>query len=358
MILDLTIQQNIYYVLGCFAGSFLIAFFIFPSFIKELERNNIVDVPDHRKIHEKNVPGLGGVVVFLAMIIAVGFSLPMEELSKHRLFLGSLVLVFIVGIRDDIIPLRPSLKLLSQIIPVFIVFWLEDIRITSLYSVWNIEFGFILSALITCFTVVIVTNSFNLIDGIDGLLGSLSLVSIGAYATYFYVTDNFFYTFVLVALAGSIIAFLIFNWSPAKIFLGDNGALIIGFILSFVSIVFINDNYNKEVPIFRSSVGTAMCFIAVPLYDMFRIIGLRLRNGRRLMVADKNHMHHLLLDLGLSHHQITILLFLVQASLVLVAFLGKNLAEPYLFGILAVVMFGLNGLIVFRIRRKTQTEKT
>ena len=346
-----------YYIPGILLGAFMVSFFLFPSFIKLLERKNLVDSPDHRKIHERTVPGMGGVIIIISTMITIPFFFGLEELVYFRVFIGALLIMFVVGLRDDIVPLKPIHKLISQLVPILIVIFFFDIRIESLYTMGDIMFPTWFQVLLTAFTMVIITNSLNLIDGVDGLSGSLSMLSLCAFATIFYLTGQTYFAFLLIALSGAILGFLVFNWSPARIFMGDNGALFIGFILSCSAILFLRENGQPHKLHFNGAVGTALAFIAVPLYDMFRIIILRLLSGKKLMSPDKNHIHHLLLDLGLNHARVTLILFTLQAIIIVIALLGKSWPDWIIFTLLAVILFGFNGIILLMGRRKSKTQE-
>ncbi len=347
---------NWYYIPGILVVSFLISLFAYPSYIKLLEKKKLLDVPDHRKIHKRSVPSMGGVVMILGMLITIIFFFPIEQLLEFRFFIGGLMIMFIVGLRDDLVPFRPALKLISQLVPIMIVIFFFDIKLESFYSLSEIVLPLWIQVSLTAFTMVIIINSFNLIDGVDGLAGSLSLTSLTAFATLFFLQGNTFFALLLLAMGGSILGFLAFNWAPAKIFMGDNGALFIGFILACSSILFIRE--ATVAGIFEGVIGTALALMAVPLYDMFRIIFLRIFLRKRLMKADRNHIHHKLLDLGFSHAQVTMTLFSVQAFIIFLTLMLNHWPDWAIFSLLAVILFGLNGILFLVSNIKTKTQKS
>lgn len=351
-------DNSVFYIPGIILVAFLVSLFSFPSFIKLLERKNLGDVPDHRKIHSQKIPNMGGAVIVISMMITVIFFFPIEQLLEYRFFIGGLLIMFIVGLRDDLVPLRPFLKMMSQVVPILIVIFFFDLKLESFYSLADIQFPLWFQIALTIFTMIIITNSFNLIDGVDGLSGTLSLLSIAAFSTVFYFSGNTFFAYLLMALGGAILGFLVFNWSPAKIFLGDNGALFIGFVLSCSAILFIRENAISSQVQYTGSVGTALAILAVPLYDMFRIIVLRLVNRRGLMQPDRNHIHHLLLECGITHGQVTMTLFSLQALLILTVLIGSGWSDWTIIIILGVAMLGFNGILTLICHRKAKTQKS
>ena len=336
---------------GYILSSFVLAILIFPLFIKMLYRKQILDKSDERKLHERDVPLLGGFPVIISTMLTTLFFFPFDVLIELRYFFGTLFLMFLVGLRDDLLPLNPFVKFISQVIPCILVYFLLDTHIDSLYTLFPLEFPFWFSIFITVFTLLIIINSFNLIDGIDGLAGSLTLISVSAFATYFYFSGNEYLAYLLYSYAGAMLGFLIFNWAPARIFMGDTGSLFSGFLLGCSAIWFINANSEQELPYFQASIGTAMCFIAVPLFDTFRIIFYRIYKGKSPMSPDRQHIHHILLRLNFSHQKITLVFSILQLSLIGMSIAARNLGDLWVMGLLAFVLFSLLGLVLFSLPR-------
>ncbi len=335
-------------------SAFIISTLLFPLFIRMLKRWDLYDPRDAHKIHDRDVPTLGGIAVVLSGILIIFFYMPWEVISEFKFLIGSLFIMFVAGLRDDILPLTPWVKIVGQLIPCIIVFFTFDIQLNSFYSLWDISIHWLPALLLTCFTIIIITNSFNLIDGIDGLAGSLSIISLSVFAVELHLSGNENFSYLIAAFIGAQLGFLIFNWAPAKIFMGDTGALFYGFLLSCAAIIFINSNYHHPNSSFSGTVATAMCFLGVPLFDTFRIILHRIKSGRSPLSADQDHIHHMLLKLGLNHSQITLSFVSVQILVVAMAYLAKGLNDWILFIMLGILYFGLLYWIKSKLKAKAK----
>lgn len=239
-----------------------------------------------------------------------------------------LIIPFVIGLFDDLIQLTPSAKLIAQLLTATLIFFVADIRLDSFYGLAeNIAFASPVSYLATVATVVLITNSLNLIDGIDGLAASFSFVACMTFGSWFYFTGEYPYAILCLSLAGAILAFLFQNWEPSNIFMGDTGSLVIGTVLSVVTIHFMHQNYildSTHRMKFESSIGTAICFLILPLTDTIRVMIIRLLRGLSLFQPDKRHIHHALVRMGLSHRQSVCLLILIHILMILLAILLRK----------------------------------
>ena len=339
--------ELIIYLLSAFGISFL----AFPLFIKLMESWKVFEGKDVRKIHTRDVPGLGGVPIVISAILTLLFFFPLEVLGQYKFLIASLFFMFLVGLRDDLLPLRPYVKVVNQIIPCVIVYYLFDIKITSFYSLLEIELPEYIALPLTIFTLIIITNSFNLIDGIDGLAGSLLITSLSILSGWFFVNGNETLSLFLIAFIGATAGFLYYNLPPARIFMGDTGALFSGFLVGCSIILFMNMNHGNTATPFTGVVGTAMSIIGVPLFDTFRIILYRLKSGHSPLSADRNHIHHMLLDIGWKHKHITATYVTLQLITIIIAFQLKEYNDWVLFLMMCLLYFGLLFLVI-RKRRK------
>jgi UDP-N-acetylmuramyl pentapeptide phosphotransferase/UDP-N-acetylglucosamine-1-phosphate transferase len=202
------------------------------------------------------------------------------------------------------------------------------------------------SYFLTIFTIIIISNSFNLIDGIDGLAGTFATLALLCFAAWFYLVGDMNYCILCFSLIGAIIAFLIFNWEPSKIFMGDTGALLIGMMLSIVTIRFINGNYllDSTSPFkFTSSILTAACIIIIPLIDTVRIIIIRLSKRISPLTPDKRHIHHTLVRIGMTHGRAVLLIASIHILFILAALLLMDFSDEILltFVVVAAIVFNL-----------------
>jgi UDP-GlcNAc:undecaprenyl-phosphate/decaprenyl-phosphate GlcNAc-1-phosphate transferase len=325
---------------------------------------NLVDIPGRRKIHKKITPSMGGIAIFCGFFIASLIWIEIPYWKDVKFILVSLFVIFFIGVRDDLVPLSPILKLVGQVMAAALLIFLFDLRLRSFYGLFGIyELLPIVSYMITIFTIIIITNSFNLIDGLDGLAGSLAIVALLAFGIWFFLIGDEVFSIFSFAMLGAILAFLIFNWEPSEVFMGDTGALVIGMMLAILAIHFIDLNYNLPpgTPYkFSASVGTATCFIIIPLVDTSRIIILRLSQRKSPFKPDKSHIHHAIMRLGMSHAKTTVILAITQLLYIGVALFFYKTTDRYLLsgviGLSILLSFVLDRLILKKLAVKELDE--
>ncbi len=322
-------------------ASFLISFLLFPVIIKIFKQLKWFDTPGTHKIHSEFVPSMGGVSILMGSSLALLMALPLQQWITMKYFFISMALMFLIGLRDDVLALSPRQKLFSQFLPVFVLVFLDNVTLVSFYGLIDQgNFSQPVSYLISLFTVIIITNAYNLIDGIDGLAGTVGVLASFFFGTWFYLADQPYLSLIALCICGALMAFLLFNWQPSSIFMGDTGALTVGLILSFFAIRFINHNY--ELPAghlakFNASISTAICVLMVPIFDTFRVILLRLRRMQSPFHADHNHLHHKLLAMGLSHAGAVKWLFSMQLFFIGAALLLKSQSDRVLLPMVIIV---------------------
>jgi UDP-N-acetylmuramyl pentapeptide phosphotransferase/UDP-N-acetylglucosamine-1-phosphate transferase len=206
-------------------------------------------------------------------------------------------------------------------------------------------FGLALSYL----TIIVVINSFNLIDGVDGLAASLGILAMLIFGVYFFAIAQQAYALLAFSMAGSLVAFMIFNHHPAKIFMGDSGSLMIGLVNAILVIKFINvaNTPLVLVPV-PSAVAIGFAVLIVPLLDTLRVFSIRIINGRSPFTPDRNHVHHLLLQRGLSHAAVTFTCVGIDIGFILLAWFGRSLGPSYLLLIMLLLSFTGLGLLYYR----------
>ena len=328
--------------------TFLLTFLMFPVFIKFFKRRNFLDDPGGRKIHTARTPAMGGLPIFIGFCITILIWAPFEVLSETKYVLSALSIMFIIGFRDDLINLRAFQKLFGQILAALIIVTVCDIRLMSLYGLFGIgEIPIALSYILSVFTIIVITNAYNLIDGIDGLAGSVGVIASVFFGTWFFLNDQSSFALISFAFAGGLLAFLNFNWAPSKIFMGDTGSLLIGFFLSIVTIKFIDTNSMLEPSefVFGGSIGTAMAVLILPLADTARIFVKRVAKGKSPMHPDRTHFHHILLRLGCNHAQSTGILVTVNIVFVLLALVLKDFSDAVVIPALLVTVFALGTIL-------------
>ena len=276
---------------------------------------------------------MGGVPIFLgaAFSLFIWFPGPYDE---FKYLIAALMLMFVVGLRDDLVPLPANLKLASQLIPFILLINWGDFKLISLYNIApGVVFPEPVAWIITLFVLIVITNSINLIDGLDGLAGTLGVIIMAFYGIWFMIAGFPQAAYVCFAVIGGLIAFLFFNWQPSRIFMGDTGALTLGLLSAAMTILFINYNYSlaaanpAKLP---NGVAMAVCVMIIPLTDTLRVFIIRISNGRSPFSADKNHLHHLLLRTGLSHSAVVKLFIAVNLLFISLCLAGQSWSTPIL----------------------------
>lgn len=333
------------YFLLAIISAFCVGFLVTPLLIKFLIRMKIGDTPGGRKIHTKFIPSMGGVSIVVAAGVSLGIWGWQFPLPDMRYLLGAIALMFFVGLRDDMVELKASHKLLGQLVAVILVVLVADIRIRDLHGFLgvgelNIYFSYVFSA----FTLLALTNAFNLIDGLDGLAGTMGTIVLSCLGIWFYYQGLGSYALLCFTFLGGILAFLVYNWHPAKIFMGDTGSLTLGFVIGTLVIAFMDRNgalpdgaFFKFTPTYAAGIALMM----FPLYDMGRVFTRRISQGKGPMTPDKSHVHHFLMRMGLKHNQVTLMLAGLQLTLILMVFILKDFSDHLVIPVIGIFAIGL-----------------
>jgi UDP-N-acetylmuramyl pentapeptide phosphotransferase/UDP-N-acetylglucosamine-1-phosphate transferase len=320
-----------------FLTAFAVTYYVIPSIIRIATEKGLTDEPGERRSHTISTPSLGGIGIFAGTLFSVIAWIPYQLFGGLQYILCSCIVIFLIGVKDDIIPSRPAKKLGGQIFAAFILVYAADVRLTSLYGIFGItELSLVASYFLSIFTIIVIINAFNLIDGVNGLTGVISIVAATGFGAWFFLADHPEYSILASALIGSTVAFLKYNWTPAKIFMGDTGSLLLGLLMSVLTLKFIE--FHLEVApdqFFYMPAGPAAAIgaLIVPLFDTLRVFITRLARGRSPLQPDRNHIHHLLIDLGLNHVQTTLVL-----GTIAVLFIGLAVALQSLGNMVSVLM--------------------
>jgi UDP-N-acetylmuramyl pentapeptide phosphotransferase/UDP-N-acetylglucosamine-1-phosphate transferase len=274
------------------------------------------------------VPTLGGIGFFISLMLVIGVSGAIQDSKTLIILSGGLTLLFFIGLKDDIFMLAPVKKFLGQLIASTLLITLADLRIIGFSNLLSVEtLPYWVSIAFTVFVFILIINAVNLIDGINGLAGSIGLMASLVFAIIFYLTNNWIPATLAVALAGALVPFLRLNMLKPKIFMGDTGSMILGFMLAFFTISFINQSQSSPEAIFHNSVPVMVeAILFFPLLDTLRIFMIRIFVHKTSpFKADRNHIHHRLLDLGHSHIRSTTLIVLMNLGIITLALAIKNL---------------------------------
>ncbi len=327
-----------------------------PAVIALAKKTGAVDKPDARKVHKKPVPRIGGAAIFLGFMSAIILTAIMAKFQGEMLFevIGLIVsgtLMFLVGIVDDYKNLPAKVKLLGQIVAAAVLVLAFDVRIdfiTDPFGDYIYLEWFAVPA--TLFWLVGITNTVNLIDGLDGLAAGVSLIAAG---TIFLVAmeQNFFLiTILTAALAGAAFGFLFYNTNPARIFMGDSGSLFLGFMLAGISVIGATKSTTTIALI------VPILALGLPILDTTFAIVRRYRGGQPIFKPDKGHLHHRLLNLGFSQRQAVFLMYLFSAILGLSAIVLTEVSGKFAILILGLMLvsifYGAKKLGVLRLANR------
>ncbi len=340
-------------ILLCISIAFTITYLSIPVIIFVAKSKKLYDVPDARKIHNTPVPSLGGLGIFAGFIMAALTIVNFSEAPDFQYFFAAFFVIFFLGLKDDILDITPIKKFIGQVGAAFLIIYKGNIQIQSMHGFLGIEqLPPLFSLIFTYLTIIVIINSFNLIDGVDGLAGSLALMAAIVFGIYFYKVNMQPYAILSFATAGSLVAFLIFNFQPAKIFMGDTGSLLLGIINAILVIKFINVANLPDVKIpVSASPAVGFSILMIPLLDTLRVFGIRIGHRRSPFSPDRNHIHHILLDMGLSHRTITITLVGVNLIFIILVYMLRSIDCTWLILGIFTIFFSVIGMLYYSRRR-------
>lgn len=344
-------------MLFIFLLSLFIVVFSIPPIIKVAFEKRLFDHPtEGRKVHKKIIPNLGGIAIFTAFLFSSSMFIPASALPQGNLLIGAGLILFMTGLKDDIVGLAPPVKFIAQFLSAFIVAGLADLRISNLHGVFGFfELNYFFSVILSVFFIVGIVNAFNLIDGIDGLAGSLGLVFSITYAYIFFKSGDQGWALLSISLCGALLGFLFYNLTPARIFMGDSGSLVTGFLASIFSLKFLESSAGHVVQVGPVGITLSICLVIailiIPIFDTLRVFTLRIMARKSPFTADSNHVHHRLLFLGLSHVQATFVLALCNVFIIMCTLSLNELSPTQLLVFLGVTVMAMNGLLTLYTKR-------
>ena len=309
--------------------SFIIGFIGMPIVIRIAKTKGLVVRPNKRMSHTGDVPNIGGLnICFSFMLTYLLFEY--DQLNQSQFFLIGLFAIMAVGFIDDILVLTPTAKLLGEALAGIALVGFADLRITHLHGIFGIEeIGTIPSYALSLFVLIAIINAVNLIDGIDGLASGLGMLYCLFFAVYFGLAGDVVWSILAICMIGSLAVFFIYNvfGHREKIFMGDSGSLLLGYLLTVLVFHFCEVNAYHQVPEWlhmSAAPAVAICVLTVPLFDTIRVSLTRIKQHRSPFKPDKNHIHHLLLRTGLNHIQTTCVLLSISLLFIGLAVLGRN----------------------------------
>lgn len=346
-----------------FIGGFLITYLTIPKIIGVVEYRRLMDDPNKRSSHINRTPTLGGIAFFYCLIFALFFIKDRAVFDETIYIIPGLTILFIIGLKDDLVVLSPGSKLVAQTLAIAFVLANNSFVIESLNGFLNIyEIPYFLYLVIAGFVMLVIINSYNLIDGIDGLASIIGIVIMVIYTTIFYLSGEYFFALLSITMNACLMAFFGFNISSdKKIFMGDTGSLIVGFIISILTLKFLAlkpDSYEGLPFLLENAPLIAISILIVPLFDTARVFALRLANKKSPFSPDRNHIHHILIDFwGLSHKQASFIIgcfnILFVVLFIILGSKAKNLGMVIM--LVAIIIF--LGYIFFKYNYNFTTLK-
>ncbi|WP_256003234.1 MraY family glycosyltransferase [Pedobacter deserti] len=340
-----------------FLTSLLVVAFAIPPVITVAFRKRLFDSPSElRKVHKRIVPNFGGIAIFTGFLFSSAFFIPTSLLPEANLLMAAGLILFMTGLKDDVVGLSPTIKFAAQFANAFIIAVVANLRIENLHGLFNLyELNYYASVTLTVLFIVGVVNAYNLIDGIDGLAASLGVMFSLLFAYFFYRSGELGWAYLSISLTGALIGFLFFNVTPARIFMGDSGSLMIGFLAAVLSLKLLNTLEGQAVFAgtvrITSDIALVLAMLIVPIFDTLRVFTLRILKNSSPFTADSNHLHHRLLFLGLSHMQSTLILVVLNTLFIIVAIALQDLGNTQLTSLIVLCILSVNGLLSLYIER-------
>ena len=330
---QLTSRPEIY-LLGIFLANLITTFLLIPRIRNTTLKYGYIDTPDARSSHQNTVPTFGGIAFYISLILTL-FMLQKEYDNTIIItLLVSISILFFTGFKDDLRNSSPKAKLFGQLLAVSLLMLHSEFYISSLHGLFGIyEMPPIIGVPFSVFLFISIINAYNLIDGIDGLASMVGIVAAFSFGVLFYHLDLYFYTGICVAIISMLFAYLRFNFSTKKkIFMGDTGSLTIGFVLGILGMRLMTLDFETVslIGIPRSGILLlVLTILIVPTFDVSRVIFIRLIKKMSISSPDRNHIHHILIDAGLTHKKASLLLGFVNIFLVGMMYFSIKLIGLY-----------------------------
>lgn len=314
-------------ILSAFILGIGLVYYSIPIIVRISHDKHLFDVPNERKVNKKTIPNLGGIALFTGITLATLLSISNSTFPEFRYILSGMIILFFIGIKDDILIISAHKKFAAQILSALILIILGDIRFTNLHGILGFhEISYAFSVVFSLISVVAIINAQNLIDGIDGLAASVGILATFLFGSAFFLAGQTNFAILCAATAGSLISFFIYNvyGKKNKIFMGDTGSLILGLLLSAFVIRYNEFSISGSELAFNFSPVFSLAILAIPVFDMIRIFSFRIYHRKSPFSPDMNHIHHKYLLLGLSHRRIDLILITANLFIIGIVFIFRT----------------------------------
>lgn len=350
--------------LGClFLGTFVITYYLIPKVLWVSKEKNLTAPVVGRSSHAVETPSFGGVAFFITLILVLSLiqSMRLSYVGNH--LIAAITILFMVGLKDDLVVSTARVKLFGQITATCFIIFSPELHLSSLQGFWGIyEIPEAVGLSIKAILVIALINAYNLIDGIDGLASMVGIVISACFACAFYFTNQPFYALVSISLTGILSAFLRFNFSRGqrKIFMGDSGSLVVGLVLAFLGIrILVMEPF---LPLMREGhepenrLLFLACVLFIPIFDTLRVIIIRKLNGNSAFSPDKNHCHHIILDLGYSHKKASIFLAGLNIMVIITYLYFSTVLSNLWLSLAVMLIYSSAFLLFFKLKIMSERE--
>lgn len=337
--------------------AFIVTFLAIPSIVDVSNKKYLFSEPNSRTSHLINTPTLGGLAIFAGFIISTMIFLYIPDIPYIQYVIAGIVVVFFIGLKDDVIMIAPMTKFIGQLFAATIIVDLGGIRLNGLYGLFGItDIGYYGSDLLTIFVIIAIVNAFNLIDGIDGLAAGVGILASAVFGYWFFEVGHIQLAIVACAMIGSLVAFFWFNVfsKKNKIFMGDIGSLLLGFVMAIFAIKFndLNASLGGDPSRFYAAPAVSIGILIVPIYDTIRIFFVRLFHKRSPFQPDREHVHHYILELTGSHQKATAIILITNIAFIALALSLSFLRNYQLFLILIGCAAIVSSIPYFLVKKK------
>lgn len=360
---SLLLDHTILKVLLSLFVAFIATYIFVPYVVDAAKAKHLYDLPNGRTSHHTEVPRLGGMAIYAGFLISGMIFINISQISYIQYVISGSIIIFFLGLKDDILSISPLQKLLGQLAAATIVIVLGDVILTSTHGFFGLfELGYTARVFLSLFIIILIINAMNLIDGIDGLAAGIGILVVGFFCIWFFLAGQIDLAVFSAALVGALIAFIRYNVfsKKNKIFMGDIGSLTLGFFIAVLIIRFNEINLDQKVPYaIHSAPSVTLGLLIIPLFDTFRVFIIRIVKGTSPFSADKSHLHHELISLGMSHLQATSALllanlFFMGLVLILQNYMGMHSLFALVFALASVLSLTLTYFVARKKRHHSE----
>lgn len=349
-------ERQLIYDLLIMLTSIFITLLSIPSIIFVARERSLYDDIGHlKKLHRSDIPRLGGVAIFVSFSITLLIWNINDPIFPVHALLTASIMLFAIGIKDDLAGVSHRTKFIIQFLAGLTLFVSGKVSLSNLYGLFGIyELAYFPALIITVLIIMFLINAFNLIDGIDGLAATTGILVNSVFSILLITMHQYQLAAISLALTGAILGFIKFNLTPAKIFMGDTGSLLIGLVsvavaLKFLEVAGSNPDQHSWTP---AALAIAIAILIGPISDTLRVFLIRLTQGKSPFLGDRNHIHHRILKLGYSHLQTTLILAALNGLIIAFAFFfAEHGNEPIILSI-TLILFIFNWALTYLIRSK------